>query len=243
MSKIEWTERTWNPTTGCDKVSPGCDNCYAERESIRLRGMGLAKYQRGFEVALHPYTLAQPAKWKKTGEIVFVNSMSDLHHPEIPQQYVVDIYNKMEEYPVHTFQVLTKRPKSALFFYQHHWRREIPPNVWIGVSVENRLERRRINVLREIPAAIRFLSCEPLLEDLGELNLEGIHWVIVGGESGPRARPMKVEWVRNIRDQCVGKGVKFHFKQWGGVNKNATGRTIDGAEWDERPDRHERRLM
>ncbi|MBI4482793.1 MAG: phage Gp37/Gp68 family protein [Acidobacteria bacterium] len=232
-SPIEWTEGTWNPVTGCTKISPGCKFCYAERLSERFRGIPGHPFEQGFDLRLHQERVSQPLRWKRP-RIIFVNSMSDLFHERIPTEYIQHIFQVMREAGQHTFQVLTKRPERLLELcnsYIDH----VPKNVWLGVSVENEKYTWRIDYLRQLNASIRFLSCEPLLGPL-DLNLDGIHWVIVGGESGPGARVMRVDWVRPIRDQCRERKVPFFFKQWGGVNKKRTGRTLDGRTWDEMPD-------
>lgn len=211
-TNIEWTDRTWNPTTGCDKVSPGCKNCYAEKMSKRLKGMGVKKYQNNFKLTLHPETLDDPCKWRKPSK-VFVNSMSDLFHEDVPLGFILDVFATMIACPQHTFQILTKRSKRLLELSQYiFW----PDNVWMGVSVEGRRQTNRIDDLRLVNAKVRFLSCEPLLHDLGILDLEEIHWVIVGGESGPNARPMYQDWAHDILSQCIVHKVAFFMKQLGG---------------------------
>jgi protein gp37 len=230
-SAIEWTESTWNPTTGCDLLSPGCDHCYAERMSLRLKAMGNPKYVRGFELTLHESTLDLPLTWKKPQRI-FVNSMSDLFHHDVPVSFIQRVFATMARAHWHQFQVLTKRSGRLLALSdQIDW----PPNVWMGVSVENVEFKVRIDHLRKTGAAVRFLSVEPLLEALGPLDLTGIDWVIVGGESGPGARPLGADWVRDIQRQCEESGTAFFFKQWGGVNKKRAGRELDGRTWDEIP--------
>jgi protein gp37 len=230
-SHIEWTQATWNPVTGCTKISQGCKNCYAERLALRLQRMGLARYKNGFEIMLHPDVLNLPKTWKKP-KVVFVNSMSDLFHVDIPLDYVKQVFTVMNSCPQHTFQVLTKRSERlAEVADQLSW----PNNVWMGVSVENSRLLSRIDDLRKVPARVRFLSIEPLLGPLNGLNLAGIHWVIVGGESGPRAREMRVEWVDAIHRQCQSASVPFFFKQWGGVRKDLTGRTLHNRTYDEMP--------
>jgi len=232
-SKIEWTEATWNPATGCTKHSPGCQHCYAERMARRLRAMGVAKYAGGFEPTVHPEALPLPLTWKSP-KMVFVNSMSDLFHERIPDGFVREVFQVMHRAEWHTFQVLTKRSDRLAHLGAHlDW----PPNVWIGVSVETADYVRRIDDLRQTPAQCRFLSLEPLLGPLPTLDLRGIDWVIVGGESGPGARPMAVEWVRRVRDQCVECHVPFFFKQWGGVRRSTAGRILDGRIWHEMPPR------
>ncbi len=230
-SGIEWTEATWNPVTGCTKVSPGCKHCYAERMSARLQAMGQRNYAAGFRLRLQPHMLGHPLRWKKPQRI-FVNSMSDLFHPEVPLHYVREVFSVMERAHWHQFQILTKRAaRLGEVRSQLSW----PPNVWIGVSVEDRRYMERVDLLRTVPAAVRFLSLEPLLGPLPGMDLSGIHWVIVGGESGPGARPMKPSWALEIRDQCRGAGVPFFFKQWGGPRRKLTGRRLDGREWNEMP--------
>jgi protein gp37 len=231
QSMIEWTEATWNPVTGCDKMSPGCDHCYAERLAIRLQAMGQPNYANGFEVTLQPHMLELPLRWKKPKSI-FVNSMSDLFHHKIPESYIHDVFDVMRRASWHQFQVLTKRAKRLEALNESiDW----PRNVWMGVSVETERYVYRIDHLRRTGAAVKFLSLEPLLGPLSHLNLNGIDWVIVGGESGPGARPMHVQWVRQIQKQCTHARVAFFFKQWGGVNKKRTGRLLDGKTWDAMP--------
>ena len=232
-SSIEWTDTTWNPLTGCTKISPGCKNCYAERMSRRLKAMGVANYADGFKLTLHEHMLNQPLSWRAPRR-VFVNSMSDLFHKDVPVAFIQRVFAVMREASQHRFQVLTKRAdRVAELSAEIEW----PSNVWMGVSVENSDYTARIDHLRSTGAAVKFLSVEPLLGPLPSLNLSGIDWVIVGGESGPGSRPMKQEWVTEIRDQCAASGVAFFFKQWGGVNKSKTGRELDGQTWDEMPHR------
>lgn len=236
-SSIEWTDATWNPVTGCTQVSPGCGHCYAKTFAERWRGIPGHHYEMGFDLTLRPDRLQQPLEWKRPSTI-FVNSMSDLFHEDVPLDHIAAVFETMREAHWHTFQVLTKRAERlAELAPMLPW----PSNVWMGVSVENQRWTTRIDALRTVPAAVRFLSCEPLLAPL-RLNLSGIHWVIAGGESGPGARPMNPEWARAIRDQCVLKRVPFFFKQWGAYNeegirkgKGASGRLLDGRTWDERP--------
>lgn len=231
QSSIEWTETTWNPLSGCNKVSPGCKHCYAERMAIRLKAMGLDRYRNGFKLTLHPEALAEPYKWKRP-RLVFVNSMSDLFHKDVPLSFIKEVFKTMNENPQHQFQVLTKRAERLEEIASHlTWT----PNIWMGVSVENQNYTFRIDHLRKVPAKIRFLSMEPLIGPVDDLNLKGIHWVIVGGESGPGARPIEVKWVRSIRDNCRKQKVPFFFKQWGGVQKSKTGRLLDRREWNEMP--------
>lgn len=230
-STIEWTESTWNPLTGCTKISPGCKNCYAERMSKRLKAMGLRKYRNGFQLTLHPESLDEPLRWK-TPQVIFVNSMSDLFHRDVPVDFIQDVISIMRQAHWHTFQVLTKRAERlAEMDRQIQW----PKNVWLGVSVENQDYIFRIDLLRQTHATVKFLSLEPLLGPLPMLNLKGIDWVIVGGESGPKARPIQYEWVASIRDQCQRANVPFFFKQWGGTRKKKTGRLLDGKIWSEWP--------
>ncbi len=232
-SSIEWTEATWNPVTGCTKVSAGCKNCYAERMSLRLQAMGKPHYATGFKLALHDDALSIPLRWKSP-RLIFVNSMSDLFQENIPLTFIQRVFEVMVACPHHTFQILTKRPHLAARYAEHlPW----PSNVWLGTSVENADVVHRLSDLRQVPAAVRFLSVEPLLGPIPRLALTGIHWVIVGGESGPGARPMSAEWVRQIRDRCVARNVPFFFKQWGGPNKKKTGRRLDGRYWNELPER------
>jgi len=231
-SSIEWTEATWNPVTGCTKVSAGCKNCYAERMAKRLQAMGVSQYANGFDLTLQPGALALPTRWKRPRRI-FVNSMSDLFHRDVPLNFIKEVFSVMRNCPQHTFQILTKRPEiAAAYATELPW----PDNVWLGASVENMLVAHRIDDLREVPAAVRFLSLEPLLGPLPRLTLGGISWVIVGGEAGPAARPMEPKWVEQIRDRCVAARVPFFFKQWGGTNKKRAGRTLAGRTWDEMPD-------
>lgn len=230
-SPIEWTEATWNPITGCNKISPGCKNCYAERMSKRLRAMGQRNYRNGFELTLQPQMLEVPLFWKKP-QTIFVNSMSDLFHDDIPIDYIQQVFAVMRKAYWHRFQVLTKRAERlADLASVIDW----PGNVWMGVSVESQKYVSRIDDLRNTGAVTKFLSLEPLLGPLRELNLKGIDWAIVGGESGHGARPIREEWVTGIRSQCQTAGVAFFFKQWGGTNKKKTGRTLEGRTWDEMP--------
>jgi protein gp37 len=230
-SNIEWTEMTWNPVTGCTKISQGCKHCYAERMARRLEAMGTDRYRNGFHVTLHPDLLDIPRRWKQA-RIVFVNSMSDLFHEDIPLSYIQRVFATMRDCPHHTFQVLTKRSdRLAEVAPRLAW----PENVWMGVSVEDARVLHRVSALRQVAAAVRFLSLEPLIGPLDSLPLEGIHWVIVGGESGPKARPMHEEWVTSILHQCRAAHVPFFFKQWGGVRKDLTGRKLNGRAYNEMP--------
>ena len=239
-TKIEWTEETWNPTTGCTKVSAGCKNCYAEAMAKRLRAMGAPGYENGFEFSIMPERLEQPLKRKKPTKY-FVNSMSDLFHEQMPEDFLDAIFEIIDRTPWHIYQILTKRENRMAEYFIN---KKIPANVWLGVTVEDKKSGLpRIEKLRVQKATIKFLSIEPLLEDLGKLNLQGIHWVIVGGESGPKARPMKPEWAVNIKKQCEKQNVAFFFKQWGtwgadGIkrNKKSNGRKLLGKEWNEYPD-------
>ncbi|GAV24225.1 hypothetical protein ciss_01580 [Carboxydothermus islandicus] len=231
-SSIEWTEASWNPVTGCTKISAGCQNCYAERLACRLKIIGIPRYRNGFKVTVHEDVLDYPLKWKKP-RMIFVNSMSDLFHEEVPEEFIIRVFNVMNLATHHTFQVLTKRPERAL---KIAGRLKWTENIWFGVTVENFQAKDRIKILQEIPAKIRFLSCEPLLEPLYELNLSGIHWVIVGGESGPGARPIEADWVRDILRQCQKQNVPFFFKQWGGKHKRKNGRLLDGKIWSQYPE-------
>ena len=233
-SKIEWTEATWNPVTGCDEISPGCDNCYAARMSVRLKAMGVQNYRSGFKPTMHEHMLDRPLRWRKP-QHVFVNSMSDLFHPDVSFDFIQRVFDVMRRAGRHRFQVLTKRPKTMAHYVSNYATDEIPDNVWMGTSVESAEYLWRIDALRAIPAKVRFLSLEPLLGDLGDINLDGIHWVIVGGESGPGARPMREDWVLEIMEQCDRAGVPFFFKQWGGVQKSKTGRELLGQTWDAMP--------
>lgn len=239
-SRIEWTEQTWNPTVGCTKISAGCTNCYAEAMAQRLQAMKTRGYENGFKLTLLPDRLTEPLKRKKP-TVYFVNSMSDVFHEDVPFKYIDKIFDTIHHTPHHTYQILTKRADRMAEYFVG---KNVPQNAWLGVSVENRKHGvPRIDALRKVNAHIRFLSVEPLLESVGELDLHNIHWVIVGGESGPKARPMKPEWVESIRDQCEAAGVAFFFKQWGGWGadgvkraKKHNGRELHGRTWDQMPD-------
>lgn len=237
-SSIEWTDSTWNPVRGCTKITPGCDHCYAETFAERFRGVAGHPYEQGFDLRLVPEKLAEPLRWK-TPKMIFVNSMSDLFHKDVPDDYVEAVCRVMERANWHTYQVLTKRSSRLRNMLQGRLAFAAPlRHIWWGVSVEDRAHGLpRVEHLREAPAAVRMLSVEPLLEDLGEVNLDGIHWVILGGESGHGARPMHKEWVISLRDQCAQAGVPFFFKQWGGVRKSKAGRELDGRTYDEVPGR------
>jgi protein gp37 len=233
-SDIEWTDATWNPVRGCTKISPGCKHCYAEAFAERFRGVPGSAYEQGFDLRLVPEALELPLSWRKP-RLIFVNSMSDLFHADVPFEYIARVFDVMQRSPQHTFQVLTKRSERLRELAP---RLPWPDNVWIGVSVEDRKRAARITDLVSVAAArVRFLSVEPLLEAIPDLPLEGIDWVIVGGESGRQPRPMDPDWVLDIRDQCSRAGVPFFFKQWGGRNKKKAGRELDGRTWDEMPDR------
>ena len=239
-SAIEWTEATWNPTTGCDRVSAGCDNCYALTLAKRLKAMGNPKYQTdgdprtsgpGFGVAVHPDALLIPYSWKRP-RLVFVNSMSDLFHARVPMEFIREVFAVMKGTPHHTYQILTKRARRLTRVAdQLDW----PTNVWMGVSVESADHFDRVRDLARVPAAVRFLSCEPLLGPVPNLPLEGIDWVIAGGESGPNARPVDADWIRELRDDCVAARTPFFFKQWGGIRAKSGGRELDGLIWNEMP--------
>lgn len=229
-TKIEWTEMTWNPVTGCTKISQGCEHCYAERFARRLQAMGIPSYRNGFRLTLQERVLELPLKWKEP-RLIFVNSMSDLFHRDVPDEYIKAVFEIMNSANWHIYQILTKRSQRlARMSASLSWQ----PNIWMGVSVENQAYSFRVDHLRQTEAHVKFLSLEPLLGPIA-LNLEGIHWVIVGGESGPHARPMRKEWVLDIRDQCLRMGVPFFFKQWGGTNKSKSGRLLEGRTWDDMP--------
>jgi protein gp37 len=237
QSEIEWTDATWNPVTGCTKISLGCDNCYAERFAERFRGTAGHPFEAGFDLTLRPERLRQPLAWTRP-RMIFVNSMSDVFHKEVPDAFIEQVFDTMERAHWHQFQLLTKRSSLMRDFLRNRYARRPPPDhVWLGVSVEDEARLSRLRHLQQSPAAVRFLSIEPLLGPIGTLDLTGIGWVIVGGESGPRARPMEVGWVREIRDQCVAAGVPFFFKQWGGFRPKQGGRDLDGREWSEFPAR------
>jgi protein gp37 len=234
-SPIEWTDSTWNPVTGCTKISAGCDNCYAERFSERFRGTPGHPFENGFDLTLRPQRLDQPLAWRRP-RMIFVNSMSDLFHKEVPKEFIGRVFDTMEEAHWHTFQILTKRSSLMRNYLRSRYGRSAgPAHIWCGVSVEDGTKLSRVRHLQEAPAGVRFLSIEPLIGPIGVLNLAGINWVIVGGESGPRSRPMSREWVRSVRDQCKAAGVAFFFKQWGGVRPKTGGRKLDGREWSQFP--------
>jgi protein gp37 len=232
---IEWTDVTWNPVTGCSKLSAGCDHCYAERFSERFRGTPGHPFQAGFDLTLRPERIEQPLKWRQP-RMIFVNSMSDLFHKEIPSAFVARVFDTMERAHWHTFQVLTKRSSLMRDFLRRRYgTQRAPKHMWFGVSVEDGTKTSRIRHLREAPAGIRFLSIEPLIAPIGCIDLTGIDWVIVGGESGPGARPMHIDWVREVRDQCLDRKVAFFFKQWGGLRPKSGGRKLDDKEWNRFP--------
>jgi protein gp37 len=234
-SKIEWTESTWNPVTGCSKISEGCANCYAERMAYRLKTMGQKNYANGFDVTIHPHTLSIPLKWKKP-RMIFVNSMSDLFHNDVPVFFIKQIFNIMAEAHWHQFQILTKRAERLADLAQYlTW----PKNVWMGVTIESPSYLCRLEYLRNIPASVRFLSLEPLLSAMPDFDLSKIDWVIVGGESGPGARPIRKKWVTDIQENCKIQKIPFFFKQWGGTNKKKTGRLLDGKIISEMPQQYE----
>jgi len=239
-SSIEWTDATWNPVTGCTKISPGCKHCYAERMARRLKAMGQPNYAHGFELTLHEHVLELPLRWKSP-QVIFVNSMSDLFHERVPDAFIQSVFDTMRDASWHEFQLLTKRPDRMADFVAAHLReplRYTHPNVWLGTSVETQPYVSRARLVAPLSSTVRFLSCEPLLGPLdlsGVLGEDAINWVIVGGESGHQARPMDAEWVRGIRKQCRDANVPFFFKQWGGRNKKEAGRTLDRRTWDQMP--------
>jgi protein gp37 len=240
-TSIEWTDATWNPVTGCTKITAGCDNCYAARFSERFRGVPGHPFEPGFDLTLRPERLLQPFAWKRS-RMIFVNSMSDLFHKEIPKAYIAAVFDTMEKANWHTYQVLTKRSSLLQKFLNDRYRdRAAPAHMWFGVSVEDEKAKTRIAHLQKANASIRFLSVEPLIGPIGKLSLQGIHWVIVGGESGPRARLMKEKWAVDVRNQCVKERVPFFFKQWGGRSPKSGGRLLDGETWSQFPRYHEMR--
>jgi protein gp37 len=235
-TSIEWTDATWNPVTGCTKISAGCDHCYAERFSERFRGTTGHPFESGFDLTLRPERLEQPLRWRSP-RMIFVNSMSDLFHKEIPREFVARVFETMEAAPWHTFQILTKRSSLMRnFLRKRYGTQRGPRHMWFGVSIEDGTKTSRVRHLREAPAGVRFLSIEPLIGPVGKLDLTDIDWVIVGGESGPGARPMREEWAIDIRDQCRSHEVAFFFKQWGGIRPKSGGRKLDGREWNTFPD-------
>lgn len=238
-TEIEWTDATWNPVTGCTKISAGCDHCYAERFAERFRGVPGHPFENGFDLTLRPERLSQPLEWR-TPRMIFVNSMSDLFHKQVPDDFIARVFDTMERAHWHTFQILTKRSSLMRNFMRRRYGMDgkPPANIWLGVSVEDETKRSRIRHLQETPAAVRFLSLEPLIGPIRNIDLRGISWVITGGESGPGFRPLKPEWVRAIRDQCAERGVPFFFKQWGGIRPKSGGRELDGREWSQYPRVH-----
>jgi protein gp37 len=238
-SAIEWTEATWNPVTGCDRISPGCAHCYARTFAERWRGIPDHPYEQGFDLRLWPQRLDQPLRWKRPRQI-FVNSMSDLFHEDVPDEFIAEVFATMVEADWHVFQILTKRPERLVELADAlPW----PPHIWMGVSIENRRFVHRADVLRNVPAAIRFISAEPLLGPLEGLDLTDIHWLIAGGESGPGHRPIREEWVLDLRDICDGENVAFFFKQWGGTRPKSRGRLLEGREWNAMPRASEKALV
>jgi protein gp37 len=234
-TQIEWTDSTWNPVTGCSKITAGCDFCYAERFSERFRGVPGHPFEYGFDLALRPDRVAQPLRWKKPRRI-FVNSMSDLFHKEVPKSFIDSVFDTMEQANWHTFQVLTKRSSLMARYLRNRYGGDLAPShIWLGVSIEDAKNAVRIKHLHTAPATVKFVSFEPLIGPVGTVDLEGIHWAIVGGESGPRARPMLEEWATDIRDQCRKANVAFFFKQWGGVRPKSGGRELQGREWNQYP--------
>lgn len=231
-SKIEWTESTWNPVTGCTKISEGCLNCYAERMAKRLQSMGQEKYRNGFKVTTHRENLDEPLSWKKP-QVIFVCSMSDLFHKNVPDEYIKEIFKVMNEAHWHTFQVLTKRSKRlAQLAPELNWTN----NIWMGVTVESQKQKHRITDLLKTPAKVKYLSIEPMITPIKPIPLKGIDWVIAGGESGPGSRPIEENWVTYIRDKCIESKVPFFFKQWGGTNKKEAGRELEGKTWSQYPE-------
>jgi protein gp37 len=233
---IEWTDATWNPVTGCTKITAGCDNYYAERFSERWRGIPGHPFENGFDLTLRPERLDQPLNWQRP-RMIFVNSMSDLFHKEVPNEFIDRVFDTMEAAYWHVFQMLTKRSSLMRdYLRRRYYERALPPpHIWVGVSIEDSSATARIRHLQQAPAGVRFLSIEPLIGPVGPIDLNGIHWVIAGGESGPGARPVHIDWIRQIRDQCHRAGVAFFFKQWGGIRPKSGGRSLDGREWSELP--------
>lgn len=235
-SSIEWTDATWNPVTGCTKISPGCDHCYAERFAERWRDTAGHPFENGFDLTLRPDRIDQPLKWRKP-RMIFVNSMSDLFHKKIPTGFVDRVFDSMEQANWHTFQVLTKRSSIMRNYLNSRYKdKDIPNHMWFGVSIEDGQRKSRIKHLQDSISKVRFLSIEPLIGSIGEIDLSGIHWVIVGGESGPGFRPVQIEWIREIREQCITQNTPFFFKQWGGIRPKTGGRLLDGREWSELPE-------
>lgn len=236
QTAIEWTDATWNPVSGCTKIGRGCDNCYAERLAERFRGTPNHPFQHGFDLTLRAHKLTEPLSWRRPRRI-FVNSMSDLFHKEIPKEFLNSVFDTMEQAHWHNFQVLTKRSSLMRSYVNRRYANgRAPAHIWLGVSVEDQQSLTRLAHLAQTQATVRFVSFEPLLEDLGEVDLTGIHWAIVGGESGPGARPVEAEWIRNLRNQCRARDVAFFFKQWGGKTSKAGGNRLDGRQWLQYPD-------
>lgn len=236
-SAIEWTDATWNPVTGCTKITAGCDNCYAARFSERFRGVPGHPFENGFDLTLRPERLGQPLAWRRP-RMIFVNSMSDLFHKGVPTAFIDQVFDTMEAADWHVFQVLTKRSSLMQRYLMRRYADRAPPaHIWLGVSVENAAAKVRVDHLRNTPAVVRFLSVEPLIGPIGPIDLTEIHWVIAGGESGPGARPMHIDWAREIRDRCAAQKVAFFFKQWGGIRPKSGGRDLDGRQWNELPAR------
>jgi protein gp37 len=232
---IEWTDATWNPVTGCTKISAGCDSCYAERFAERFRGVRGHPFEKGFDLQLRPERLEQPLRWRDA-KMIFVNSMSDLFHKQVPFSFIDRVFDTMERAHWHKFQVLTKRSSRLRDYVNARYPdKPAPQHIWLGTSIEDGSKKSRIEHIRASNASVRFLSIEPLLGPIGRINLEGIHWVIVGGESGPNARPMLIDWAREVRDQCRAAKIPFFFKQWGGLRPKSGGRLLDGKEWNEWP--------
>jgi protein gp37 len=242
-STIEWTDGTWNPVTGCTKISRGCDNCYAERFAERFRDVPGHPFSSGFDLTLRPERIYQPLKWRNS-RMIFVNSMSDLFHKSIPLTFVNQVFETMERADWHIFKILTKRSTLMYNYLNHRYSKIDPPkHIWFGVSIEDARAKSRVKHLRSAQAAVRFLSIEPMIGRIGSIDLTNINWVIVGGESGPGVRSIETDWVREIRDQCAAKGVAFFFKQWGGLRPKSGGRELDGREWSEFPARPSRAAM
>ncbi len=238
-SEIEWTNATWNPVTGCTKISAGCDHCYAERFSERFRGVVGHPFENGFDLTLRMERIRQPLSWRRS-RMIFVNSMSDLFHKRVSQSFIDQVFDTMEAANWHTFQILTKRSSLMRNYVNRRYKDTVcPSNIWLGVSIEDGTKKSRVEHLRQTNATTRFLSVEPLIGPTGSLDLSGIHWVIVGGESGPKARPMKAEWVREVREQCLHEDVAFFFKQWGGYRPKSGGRELDGRTWSQYPNKKE----
>ncbi len=234
-SAIEWTDATWNPVTGCTKITRGCDNCYAARFAERFRGVPGHPFEPGFDLTLRPERLSQPLAWRRS-RMIFVNSMSDLFHKEIPRTFIDRVFETMEQATWHVFQLLTKRSSLMRNYLRSRYGvQPAPAHIWLGVSIEDYRSRSRVEHLQETPATVRFLSIEPLIGPVGSVDLSGIHWVIAGGESGPGARPMHIDWLREVRDNCAAQRIPFFFKQWGGVRPKSGGRSLDGREWNQLP--------